>query len=220
MAHESPAVPLLVPSQEVLAALLAGDRPQCVALTEQALASGVNVTELYQRVYEPALYQIGQLWEANRISVATEHMATAIIESLLNQVYPRVISARRAGRLIVVSTAPGELHQIGAKMVCDVFEMHGWDAVYTGAGATVAEILGVVRAQRPDCVGLSLSVGFHLNQLQDMLTAIRAEFPDLPVLVGGQGLRRIGMTPIQTPGVHYLADLDALRDFIFTLTSG
>ena len=71
---------------DFLAALLNGDRSRCLALTEQVLRSGIPVLALYQELYQSALYRIGELWASNRISVAREHLATAIVESLLNQI--------------------------------------------------------------------------------------------------------------------------------------
>ena len=199
---------------DFLTALLNGDRSRCLALTEQVLRSGIPVLTLYQELYQSALYQIGELWASNRISVAREHLATALVEGLLNQVYPRVIAPHRVHRRIVVASVEGELHQIGAKMVCDVFEMHGWDAFYLGADMPTCELLHLLREQGPDLLGLSLSVYLHLNTLLHMLAAGRAEFLTLPILIGGQGLRQVGPTLTLGPAVHYVADLDALNRFV------
>ncbi len=215
----SPAsIPVLpVTYSEFLAALLAGDRRRCAALTRQTLADGIPVIDLYQRLFQRALYRVGDLWERHQISVASEHLATSIVESLLNQIYPELISPRRTGKTIVVTSVEGELHQVGGKMVCDVFEMHGWDACYLGADTPTRELLRLLREQPPDLVGLSLSVYFHLGDLRATVDTIRAEFPALPILIGGQGLRHIGPTLFQDPKVHYLADLSELNCFAATL---
>lgn len=102
-------------------------------------------------------------------------------------------------------------------MVCDVFEMHGWDAGYLGANTPAGELSRLLREQCPDLVGLSLSVYFHVGVLRGMVEDIRAEFPALPILIGGQGLRHIGPTLIQDPMVHYLADLHELGRFVAAL---
>jgi MerR family transcriptional regulator, light-induced transcriptional regulator len=197
-----------------LAALLAGDRRRCEALTEQALTAPVAILDLYQDLYMRALYQVGVEWEENRISVGIEHLATAIVEGLLNQLYPRVISPRRTGRRIVIGSVEGELHQVGAKMACDVFEMHGWEALYLGADTPTAEIVRTIQTLAPDAVGLSLSIADHLPALHSAIGLIRGACPELPILVGGQGLRTLGPTLSFGPGVHYLADLDDLVRFI------
>ena len=200
---------------EFLATLLAGDRRQCETLTEQAVGAGVPILAIYQELYQRALYQVGEDWECNRISVGIEHLATAIIEGLLNRLYPQVIAQRRAGRRIVIGSVEGELHQVGAKMACDVFEMHGWDSLYLGADTPTSELLRTLRELCPDAVGLSLSVNFHVSTMVAAIKAIRAAFPDLPIVIGGQGLREVGRTRMSTlvsdPKVRYAADLDGLE---------
>ena len=203
---------------DFLAALLTGDRRGCDALTEQALGAGVPILPLYQLLYQRALYQVGEEWQYNRISVATEHMATAIVEGLLNRLYPRVIAPKRVGRRIVVGSVEGELHQVGPKMVCDVFEMYGWDALYLGADTPTVELVRTVRERRPDAVGLSLSVYAHLGALQSAIGLIRQSFSELPVLIGGQGLRQVGPGLSQDYKVHYVADLDALERVVISLS--
>lgn len=208
--------PFALAYSDFLDALLAGNRRRCAELTQHALDGGTPVFDLYEHLFQRALYRVGKLWECNQISVAAEHQATSIVEGLLNQIFPQVISSRRVGKRIVVASVEGELHQVGGKMVCDVFEMHGWDACYLGANTPTGELLRLLRERRPDLVGLSLSVYFHVGILRGMVDAIRAEFPALPILIGGQGLRHIGPTLIQDPLVHYLADLRELDRSVAT----
>ncbi len=80
-----------------------------------------------------ALYDVGELWEQGKISVAGEHLATAISEGLLHLSYPRLFAAPRSGRLAVVAASVGERHQFGARMVADMFELHGWRTFGTWA---------------------------------------------------------------------------------------
>ncbi|HYN76689.1 MAG TPA: cobalamin-dependent protein [Lamprocystis sp. (in: g-proteobacteria)] len=206
---------------EFLAALVAGDRRQCETLTEQVVDAGVPILTIYQELFQRALYQVGEDWECNRISVGIEHLATAIVEGLLNRLYPQVIAPHRVGRRVLIASVEGELHQVGAKMACDVFEMHGWDTLYLGADTPTSELLRTLRELRPDAVGLSLSVNFHLSTLAAAIKAIRAAFPDLPMVIGGQGLRQVGPTRMPTlvddPQVHYVTDLDDLERVIASL---
>lgn len=42
-----------------------------------------------------------------------------------------------------------ELHEIGARMVADLFEYHGWDSIYLGA-VVPAEAIKLLGEHRPD----------------------------------------------------------------------
>ncbi len=63
-----------LPYDDYLAALLRGDRAQCKRIVHELLADGMPVRTLYTDVFGASLYREGELWESNRISVATEHL--------------------------------------------------------------------------------------------------------------------------------------------------
>lgn len=197
-----------------LAGLIAGNRRLCEGLTDRALAAGVPLLVIYQDLLQRALYAVGEEWAANRIPVGVEHLATAIVEGLLNRLFAHMASPARNGRRIIISSVEGELHQVGAKMASDVFEHHGWDALYLGADTPTHELLRTVRDLRPDAVGLSLSVRFHLDNLRAALDLLRAAFPTLPLYVGGQGLAGLDGPVVDDPDEHCFTDLDALDHFL------
>ncbi len=195
-----------------LAALLAGDRAQCRNIFESWLAEDVDLRELYQERLQPALYSIGDLWELGHISVATEHLASAITEGLLNLVYPRLFERPRNGQSVVVACVANEYHQIGSKMVADLFAMHGWRSDFLGANTPVQALLDLIRERHPDVVVLSLAIQSNLEQLLQAVATIRTAYPELPILVGGQGFRWGGQERAQKiANVHYLASLQELE---------
>ena len=75
-----------------LASLLEGNRGGCRRIVEELLALGVPVRELYRDLFHESLYEVGRLWESGQATVAVEHMATAITESLIALVFPTAIA--------------------------------------------------------------------------------------------------------------------------------
>jgi len=100
-------------------------------------------------------------------------------------------------------------------MVADVFEMQGWDSLYLGANTPTFELVRFIDEVEPDLVGISLSVYFHMGDLERMLDALQKRFPNLPVLIGGQAFRHGGQTVAEPhPGVTCITTLEALKQFI------
>lgn len=196
-------------------ALVRGDREACVAITVALLAEGYSALELYEDYFKPALHAVGSLWERNLLSVASEHLATAIVEGLMNDVFPRLMSLERRMESVVVTPVEGELHQVGARMACDLFEMHGWDAVLLTGEITIPALLQAIRIERPKMVGLSFSLHFHLTNLTRAIAAVRAVSPALPILVGGQAMTEATAAMLSaTPGVLCFRDLVELHQFL------
>ncbi len=195
--------------------LIEGNRPKCSAYTRDYLARKNSVMDLYEHVFKPALYEVGRLWETNQISVATEHLATAITEGILNELFEQIISDKKFTNKVVVAGVESERHQVGLKMVADVFEMKGWECFFLGAGLPVPELLRFVRQVKPDLVAISLSVYFNFASLLKAISALRNEFPDLQIILGGQAFSHISPEAmLQLDNAIVFTDLYSLEDYI------
>ncbi len=195
--------------------LLAGDRGACVLILQGLIKQEVPVRDIYVDLFQRALYKIGELWEHNRISVSVEHMATAIVEGLCTLVYPAIFSGEHSGKKAVVSCAANEFHQLGGKMVADIFELNGWDGYFLGANMPGDELLKFIDEKNPDVLGLSLSVYFHLKSLIDTIESVLSSFSNLDIIVGGQAFRWGGIDIISKfQGVTYIESLASLEKMI------
>src|SRR5208283_700093 len=65
--------------QVFLSLLLHGDSQGCLKLIDQSIQTTDDLKHFYLDVVWPAMCKIGLLWESNQISVAEEHLATAIV---------------------------------------------------------------------------------------------------------------------------------------------
>ena len=175
--------------EEYLAALLQGDRPCCSRIVQDRNLAGADMKDLYVNLFQRSLYQVGDLWEQHRISVAVEHLATAITERVMTIVQPQLFGGAVRDRSIIVACVAHEYHQLGGRMVADLAELAGWRGFFLGANTPIDGLLQLIDRQKPDLLGLSLSVYFNLPALVRALDAVSGSFPGLPVLVGGQAFR-------------------------------
>lgn len=204
--------------KEFLSALLSGNYARCSELVESLLYKGLSIKELYENVIKKALYDVGELWELNRISVATEHMASAIVESILNQLYPEIISKKKISKTILAACVEGEYHQIGVKMVSDIFEMNGWNTYFLGSNTPNSELINYMKTINPDLFAVSVSLYFNLPKLEILLPEVRNSFPNLTIITGGQAFRHGGEDIIKRyNNVFLLPDLESTELFIKNL---
>ena len=168
--------------REILQALLNNQHDALTALLEEIEAlKGIST---YDSDVRPVMYEIGQLWELNRISVSEEHAASAMITDYLVRNAPR--DSVTAKRKILVTPTVNEYHKIGAQMVANAFRDKGWFVRYLGAGTPEDAILDTIETFRPDAAALSIGLITRVGALTSMVSAIQSRFPDLTIVVGGK----------------------------------
>lgn len=202
-------------SGEFLQSLLAGKRHVSSQIIGNLAVAGLPVEDIYEKIIKKSLYNIGALWESGKISVASEHLASAIVESILNEMYSGIISKTKNNKTVIVASVENEAHQIGIKMVADIFEMHGWNALFLGANVPIKDLISFMENIKPDIIALSMSIYFHIPTLESTIQFITDINPSMKILVGGQGFRSGGKEMLMKySNVYYLNDLYNLELFI------
>jgi methanogenic corrinoid protein MtbC1 len=177
--------PLDVLARDYLAALLRGERHTANRLILGAVESGTSIKDIYLLVFQRAQYELGRLWHSNRIGVGQEHYCTSCTQLIMSQLFPRILSAERNGRRVVVTCVSGELHQLGARMLADFLEMAGWDTFFLGADTPISGTLQQVAERAPHVLAISASMPFHVQAVADLIAATRAAVSPPRILVGG-----------------------------------
>lgn len=195
--------------------LVSGNYEECTEFVRTILNEDVDIKQLYDEILKKSLYNIGEMWETGKITVATEHLASAIVETILSDVYFKIITQNKINKTAVLACTENEFHQIGIKMVSDIFEQNGWHVNFSGANTTTEELIAVIGSVQPDVLAISLSIPFNLPTLEKMLIRIRAQFPELYILIGGQAFLHGGFDVLQKfSKVIYKADLNELDEYL------
>lgn len=173
-----------------LQAILTGQRHAAVQIAREALRSGLTLEELYVDVFQAVLYEVGARWEANRLTVAQEHIATAVTQYVMAQIYTPPDDPVGGKGNVVLTGVEGELHNIGAVMVGDLLETTGWRVRFLGSNLPTGSVLPVLRETAPTHVGISATMLFNVGAVRELIKAIRSEFGDrLKIMVGGAAFR-------------------------------
>ena len=198
-----------------LSHLLAGDRFECRKVVEALLDAKVDIRDLYLQLFQRSLYRVGELWETNRISVATEHLATSITETLLTLVYPELFRTDHVGKKAVISCGTNEFHQVGGRIVADILELNGWDSYFLGANTPVQDLVQYIDKTQPEMLGMSLSIYFNMPALVETMVEVRASFPRLDIIVGGQAFRWGGADSVKNlANVIFVPSITELENLI------
>jgi diguanylate cyclase (GGDEF)-like protein len=192
-------------------AICIGDADAAAKVIDDALDRGISPMKLQSRVIAPAMRAIGVLWEGGGMSVAEEHLATAISYQTLARLYPVLLSqAKRRGDTVVVAGAPGDHHLLALRMVADVFEGAGFTVLFAGADVPQEVLLALVAEHQPAIVAVGVTMPLNAAALAQELLALRARDPELRLVVGGQGVPDLLR---ECDGVFYAADTEQLAEY-------
>lgn len=189
-----------------LEALLARDVGAARGAIEAALEAGVPVHDIYLGVLQPALYEIGHQWAVGGFSVADEHCATSVTQSLLGMLGPRMRTAPKDGRLALVTGSPEERHSLGVQMVADFLEADGWEVLNLGASTPARDLARMADAERPDVVALSTSTPAGLPGAAEAVEALLGLEARPLVVLGGQLWRGRARADAGTLGADMVVD--------------
>jgi len=173
-------------------AMLRGDMVAARSIARSAAASH-GYLKVATRLFQPALYAIGLMWQRNEITVAQEHLASAIAQNVLAQLYAAADFDPSSDRKALFAAAPENQHILGLRMVSDAFELAGWSVQYLGANTPTEALMAHVDTWRPEVVGLSASLVQHLSAVKEAVSALRDAFETQcpSILVGGIPINQI-----------------------------
>lgn len=167
-------------------AVLNGNRREASNLFSSALDREQSLAKAAVHVIQPALYSVGRRWQGNGVSVAQEHLATSLAQTVMTQGFSRFDVAPDNGRRALFACMAGNHHTVGLRMVADAFEFDGWTSHYLGANVPLSALVAQVRTLQPHLVGLSASLPHQLRGLRETISVLRAAFGEsCPHLVVG-----------------------------------
>ncbi|WP_304224397.1 cobalamin-dependent protein [Gracilinema caldarium] len=172
-------------ARSYLNALLAADRRTASEIIGHAIKNGASIKDIYLQVFQKSQQEIGRLWQLNRISVAQEHFCSAATQMIMAQLYSQLFNGELKHRHVIVACVGGELHELGARMVADIFELEGWDSYFIGANTPLKDLLKTITEKKPDLIALSVTMTFHLPELKTYINEIHSISPSIKIMVGG-----------------------------------
>jgi methanogenic corrinoid protein MtbC1 len=125
-----------------------------------------------ERVILPALVEIGAAWAEGRASVAAEHFASAVVRARLLAAFEGASSNERAP-VALLSTGPGEHHEIPCIALALLLRRRGWRAIYLGPDTPLDALQDAVTRAGARLVCLSAACEQNVPRLTRTLHALR-----------------------------------------------
>ena len=149
-------------------------------------------------VAAPLCVETGLAWERGDIGVHQEHMFSQVLARSLRQNIERLCAypAARDGEAlpkILLTTPPGEIHELGVLMVHSVLCAQGVACLNFGPQMPLGDVVSATRVHGCTVVALSISSWYDARRAGNILIELRKHLPSaIEIWVGGSNaaLRR------------------------------
>ena len=164
-----------------------GDIQGCLQIYEY-YTDIFNSADFFDKILRPVMYQIGEEWATDKISIGTEHVASNVAQTLVKIIMDKGTNLGKKEK-ILLCVPVGEEHHLG----CDVIETYlsskGYRIFNMGTSIPPESILAFIKDKDPDLVMVSITIEDNLKAGKRLIKKIKEKFK-IPVIVGGNALEQ------------------------------
>jgi len=167
--------------------LLRGDRIGCREILGAALQTGTPANIIFTDLFSPIISEVARLYRNHEIDLITEHMATRINRTLVDQLQSKLPRRDPRNLKMIITCANDDPEELGAQMYADLFESDGWEVKFIGGGVPNDEIMALSGLIQPDILfiyGTKASNAPDVRQLIDTIRNVGA-CPQLRFMLSG-----------------------------------
>ena len=156
-----------------------------------------GLTDFYDKLLKPVMYRIGDLWEQEKLDVATEHASTNTAISLIKVINERITARIRMSGIssqnkTVICTPDGELHGLACNMIESLLLSKGFKVYNISTSIPTEYIMDFMRDLQPDIIFISITLAENIKPAERLIQKIHQKYNNrLPVVVGGSALNMI-----------------------------
>jgi MerR family transcriptional regulator, light-induced transcriptional regulator len=174
------------------------------------LAVALPPRDLVHRVVLPVMKEVGDEWEAGRLTAGQEHLLSAALRNLLGALL-RLSLASREGRRLLFATPSGERHEFGILAAAMLAALGGLGVVYLGPDLPAAQIQDAATLTESDVVLLGLTFASGQAESIEEVGALADRLPpSVELWIGGPVPPDVART-IARPALVLLQDFAALE---------
>jgi methanogenic corrinoid protein MtbC1 len=173
------------------------DKEKCVEFVLNKLDNKeIDVPTLYKEILEPSLNRFYCDVDEEKLCIWKEHVRSSIIRTIIELCYPYILKERKEkgvkilNQKILIGCPAEEYHEIGARMIADIFILNGFDAIFVGANTPREEIRDAINILKPAYIGVCVTNYFTLVEAEKAISLIKqhTEFEG-KIIVGGQAFQ-------------------------------
>lgn len=176
-------------------ALVKGIDAHIVVDVEEARVAAERSLDVIEGPLMDGMNRVGDLFGAGKMFLPQVVKSARVMKKAVAHLLPYMELEKSgdttsAGR-ILMATVKGDVHDIGKNIVGVVLQCNGFEVIDLGVMVPTATIVEEARKHSVDLVGLSGLITPSLEEMQHVVSELRRERLEQPVLIGGATTSRL-----------------------------
>ena len=168
--------------------VVSGDAKTTQAITQQALAEGVDPLKLVNEHMVPAMDEVGRRFEANEYFVPELLISARAMKAALELIRPLLMARgdKPVGR-VAIGTVKGDLHDIGKNLVSSLLEGGGFEVIDLGVNVSPEKFIETVNTKQANIIAMSALLTTTMPSMKTTIDALKQAGvrEKVKVLIGG-----------------------------------
>ena len=168
--------------------MVAADREGVARLIDEAFAAGFRSERILQEILDPALLDLGKMWERESVSLSQTFVAAKSAEDVLLRCLPDAGSMSKVRKgAIVLGNIEDDFHSLGRRIVSSFLRVGGWDIHDLGNDVPAEQFVDKALEVGASVIGISAmmqTTALNIRKVRDLIDT-RGLKDRLRLAVGG-----------------------------------
>ncbi len=180
--HENKVVVITALKKRVFDALKNGDIEK-IADVAGKYKEQASLAEFYDDILRPVLYDVGYLWQENKLDIGMEHVCSNTANKTIHMITDSIKPNDKMEN-IIICTPDGELHNIACNIIESLLFEKGFRVINVSPSIPTDSMINYIDETKPFMILISVTLKDNIGSAVRLIKKISTIF-NIPILVGG-----------------------------------
>jgi MerR family transcriptional regulator, light-induced transcriptional regulator len=142
-----------------------------------------SLAEFYDDILRPVLYDVGYLWQENKLDIGMEHVCSNTANKTIHMITDSIKSNDKMEN-IIICTPDGELHNIACNIIESLLFEKGFRVFNVSPSIPTDSMINYIDETKPFMILISVTLKDNIGSAVRLIKKISTIF-NIPILVGG-----------------------------------
>ena len=142
-----------------------------------------SLAEFYDDILRPVLYDVGHLWQENKLDIGMEHVCSNTANKTIHKITDSIKPNDKMEN-IIICTPDGELHNIACNIIESLLIERGFQVNNVSPSIPTDSMISYINETKPLMILISVTLKDSIGSAVRLIKKISSVF-SIPILVGG-----------------------------------